>query len=473
MIKGTIMKEKCDRLEKKITLLFKISYLLLAILTFNSFSFGMPIMSAFVMISFALGSASICLRFVNWKKFVRMPFLFLLILFCLSFLVSSVANAEYGIVENFKWLIWTSFQLFILYTMDETCSPEYYKREFKILGSILLVYTFIAAAVSIFLLIIQFQEIYELENSVVLRGFIWGRLWGVYTDPNYGAIISSISIILSLFLYKFSVKKIKIFLSINIILQLLYIVFSDSRTGVVAFIVGLCIYIYMNLLRQETKLVGIKKYVRNIVIVLGVAVFAFLGTQVIKLSYNNVVAPVLAEVFYDGNKNHVEDDEELIKIGREEDIKVDPSNRRFDIWNSGLEIFKTSPILGTSYVSFIPYAEDNLPDTYVVNNDRGNFANMHNEYINVLVYQGIVGAAILLLFIVGSVYFIFKRIFNLDDQSYAYCSMLLTLVFIVASAMMFVLEGVYTNSVGAFMLWSSLGGLIHFLKNKSSNGGMV
>ena len=51
--------------------------------------------------------------------------------------------------------------------------------------------------------------------------------------------------------------------------------------------------------------------------------------------------------------------------------------------------------------------------------------------------------------------------------------MLLTLVVIVASAMMFILEGVYTNSVGAVVLWSSLGYLMHFLKSKGMSGGMV
>lgn len=462
------MKERCNRLEKKISLLFKISYLILAIATFNSFTFGMPIMSVLVIISFVLGAAVICLRLMNWKNYIHMPMFWLLILFCISFLISIAANIEYGFIENFKWLIWTSFQLFILYTMDVNCKPEYYKKEFKILSYIIIIYSFLAAVISILLMLVQFQQIVELENQRVLRGFFWGRLWGVYTDPNYGSVISSIAIILSLFLCRYCGKKLRRFLYVNIVFQLLYIVFSDSRTGLVALVVGLSIYVYMHLLRKETSLDGVKKYLKNILIVLGVVIITFLGTQLIKITYNNVVAPVLSEVFYDESKEKEdpEEEEELARIGREEDINVDPSNRRFDIWKSGLEIFKTSPIVGTSYISFLPYVEENLPDTYVINNDHGNFGNMHNEYLNVLVYQGLIGAIILVIFIIRSIYLIFKNMFKLDTRQFYYYSMLFTLVVIVATAMMFVLEGVYTNSVGAFVFWSALGYLIHFLSYK-------
>ena len=466
------MKERCDRFEKKISLFFKISYLILAITTFNSFTFGMPVMSVLVIISFVLGVATICLRLVNWKNYIRMPMFWLLISFCISFLISMVANIQYGFIENFKWLIWTSFQLLILYTMDANCKPEYYKREFKILSYIVIIYSFFAAAVSIILMLIQFQQIVELENQRILRGFFWGRLWGVYTDPNYGSVISSISIILSLFLCQYCRKKIKIFLYVNIIFQLLYIVFSDSRTGLVSLLVGISLFTYMHLLRKETRLAGIKKYLKNILIVLGVVVITFVGTQLIKITYNNVVVPVLSEFFYEEGLEveNPEEEKELAKIGREEDINVDPSNRRFDIWKSGLEIFKTTPVVGTSYISFLPYVEDNLPDTYVVNNDHGNFGNMHNEYLNVLVYQGVIGAVILVLFIVRAIYIIFNNMFKLENQKFYYYSMLFTLVAIVAAAMMFVLEGVYTNSVGAFVFWSALGYLVHFLSYKKMGG---
>ena len=464
------MKDKCLIIEKKIGLLFKIVYLILAIFTFNSFTFGRSIMSVFVIISFLLGAAVICLRMINWKHYIGMPLFGLSVLFCFSFFVSMVANMRYGWIENFKWLIWTVFQLFILYIMDVKSNPEYYKKEFKILSYIIIIYSFLAAFVSIVLMLIRYQNIVELADQRVIQGFIWGRLWGVYTDPNYGSVIGVISIILSLSICQYFGKRKKGFFHANIVLQLMYIVFSDSRTGLVALFTGLGIYIYTILLRKEIKLEGLKKYLKNIACVLLVLVVTFAGMQLVKIVYNNAAVPVLTEMFFSDDSKSEEEEEELARIGREEDINVDPSNRRFDIWESGLEIFRTSPAVGTSYVTFIPYVEDNLPDTYVVDNDHGTFGNMHNEYLNVLVFQGVIGAAVLICFMARAIYLIFKNMFRLRGQDYYYCCGLLALIVIVAVSMMFILEGVYTNSVAAFILWSALGYLLHFLKTTSTGG---
>ena len=461
------MKDKCMIIEKKIALLFKIVYLILTMMTFNSFTFGKSIMSIFVMLSFLLGILVIGLRIINWKHFIAMPLFGFCIMFCFSFFISMVANMRYGWIDNFKWLVWTVFQLFILYIMDVKSNPQYYKKEIKILSYIIIIYSFLAAVISIILMLIRYQNIVELTDQRVIQGFIWGRLWGAFTDPNYGSVISVISIILSLSLCQYYNNLKKRFFYINIILQLMYIVFSDSRTGLVALFAGLSIYVYTILLRKETKLGGIKKYLKNIACVLLILVITFTGMQLVKTVYNNFAVPILTEVFYSDDSKTEEEEEELARIGREEDINVDPSNRRFDIWESGLEVFQTSPIVGTSYVTFIPYVEDNLPDTYVVNNDHGTFGNMHNEYLNVLVFQGVIGAVALIGFMIRAIYLVFKNIFRVQGQDYYYCCSLLALIVVVAVSMMFILEGVYTNSVAAFVLWSALGYLIHFLKIRS------
>ena len=71
----------------------------------------------------------------------------------------------------------------------------------------------------------------------MLGGFVDNRLWGVYTDPNYGAILSIVSIVISLFYLtgKGSLdKRIKVALIINIVLEYLYLCYADSRTGLLA-----------------------------------------------------------------------------------------------------------------------------------------------------------------------------------------------------------------------------------------------
>ena len=41
-----------------------------------------------------------------------------------------------------------------------------------------------------------------------------------------------------------------------------------------------------------------------------------------------------------------------------------------------------------------------VPDTYIVNNDQGDFASFHNMFIDVLASQGIVGIVIFLSFVI-------------------------------------------------------------------------
>lgn len=87
-------------------------------------------------------------------------------------------------------------------------------------------------------------------------------------------------------------------------------------------------------------------------------------------------------------------------IGREQDLSGDFSNRRFDIWESGIEVFQTSPIFCVGFRNIVPAAEEKAPNTYIINNDQVKFESFHNMFVDVLVSQGIVGIVIFLSFVI-------------------------------------------------------------------------
>lgn len=447
---------------------FKISYLFLAMSTFNSFIFGKPIMSILVMVTFVLGSILIVERIIHWKEYIGMPYLFLLIVFCMSFFISMVLNREFGFIENTKWLVWTSFQMFLLYVKRENEEVEEYRKEFKVISQIIIWYSFFAAVASIVLMLIRHSKILILEanGQRIIQGFIWGRLWGVYTDPNYGAVVGVISIILSLYFMQTQNKKVYIMYIINIVMQFFYIVFSDSRTGKVTLIVSIGFYLYTLSLKKGNNLKKTQKIIRNLVMTVCVCAFMTAGMKVVRISYNNVVLPFISKIFFEENKISEEEQVEAEKIGREEDIKADPSNRRFAIWGSGIEVLQTSPLFGTGYVTFVPYTEKNLPDTYVIKNDHGVFASMHNGFLNVLVYQGIVGFVIFIVFTISVVIKIFRRIWKMEGEQYRFGIVMLSCVAAIACSMMFLLEGIYTNSIGSIVLWCYLGWLLRLVEKK-------
>lgn len=446
--------------------IFRISYLLLAIITFNSFLFGKPIASVLVNVTFILGSILIVERIVHWKEYIGTPYLTWLILFIFSFIISSVVNFKYEFVENMKWVVWTTFQMMLLYTNKRNTEVREYKKEFVILSNIIIVYTFMATVMSFVLLIMDYSQIWIFEENGqrIIAGFVWGRLWGVYTDPNYGAVLGVISIILSVYFIQKNKIKLRLFYIINIIFEYIYIVFSDSRTGKLTLLISISLYIYCMLLKNAHTLKG---KIRNILLTVGVCVLMICGMSGIKNGYNAIMDWKIDSMELPEEAKDKEQEEQ--EIGREEDIKEDPSNRRFSIWKSGIEILETAPLFGTGYVSFISYTMEKLPDTYVVNNDYGVFGSMHNGFLNVLVYQGIIGFLIFIAFVMCVTIKILKTIWKLEREQYQLAIVLSSCIGAVVCSMMFLLEGTYTNSIGSIVLWSFLGWLVQVVSSKSGD----
>ena len=148
-----------------------------------------------------------------------------------------------------------------------------------------------------------------------------------------------------------------------------------------------------------------------------------------------------------------------IQTGREQDLQKDVSNGRIQLWKSGIEIWKTSPVYGTGYSTVVDYAKENVKGTYIIENSQGDYHNLHNQLINVLVYQGSIGAILL----VGMFLYFCRYIWKAFQKSGIrnYDGMLLCSILMILIAMMFLLEGFYTNSPGACIFWVFGGYLIH------------
>lgn len=164
-----------------------------------------------------------------------------------------------------------------------------------------------------------------------------------------------------------------------------------------------------------------------------------------------------------------EKDKQKLEIGRQSnDINGDVSNRRFAIWGSGLEIFKTKPLTGVTFRNYVPYAEDKLPDTYLVNNDFIEFHSMHNSFVDILVSQGILGVVIIAAYIILVLVLIFKNFFKFKGEKYKYNTALLSIIAPIFASMMFYSETFYMNTGGAFLFWLALGYLIQSVTSKNS-----
>ena len=98
----------------------------------------------------------------------------------------------------------------------------------------------------------------------------------------------------------------------------------------------------------------------------------------------------------------------------------DFSNGRFSIWESGLEVFLQSPLIGVSHRHIADFAAEHLPQTYIV---QAGYTTMHNVFVDILAGQGIVGLAIMLAFVVLGIRLLARGL--LAYRGDGYCRMVL------------------------------------------------
>ena len=375
-----------------------------------------------------------------------------------------------------------------------------------------------------------------IDGSVHIVGLSkWGRLFGIYTDPNYAGIFCVTLILLAIYFFKTDKNKIsKIMYVLTIIIQYLYIVFSGSRSALLCLSIGVVVYYILNFFTDnKMKLLNKIMVSSSITIMIPIIIiggskgcisfynycknFNTNSTEIIHNSQNidlnikseieiaqknvqitnedinkneeiidkEMKQPEISDIATeenikkDNSINIVESTEtvelisnsteEKITIGREDEINNDISNRRFDIWKSCFEVFKTSPIVGVSFRNMILYSKDILPNTYIVNNDLSDFDAAHNMFFDVLVSQGAVGVLVFISFIIATLCLVFKNIKKTIKNDKNITIILVSICTQLLISSMFLSHILYVNNITTFLFWLYFGYFVWFLQNKKND----
>ena len=454
--------------------IFKIVYLILVLFSFNTLLLDIPYLkNILVYTSVVLGGIVIIYRLIHIKRFIQMKYIGLLFAFILSYGISMLLNIKYGFMDPLQAMVWMALQYFVLFLRDPDQTQKKSAKEFRILSWIFMLYTLLCSMLSFVMLLFGYSVKNFDRNPVKLAGLIWGRLWGVYTDPNYAAVLAIIAIFIGIYLVKcYKSVFVKILCGINAAFQIMYIAFSDSRTGLVCLCIGGAFYTYARFLKMP-KLKVKKLAGQAISVIAAICIFCvmFVIPKGIKSGYNKIIE--LAATVQNPGVGDTEDENPKPndkEIGREQDIESDVSNRRFDLWKSGIEIFTKKPIFGVSMFNAVPFAQEQLPSTYLVNNDSGVFDSLHNTFLNVLIGQGVVGFTIMMIFAVLSSIFLLKGLFKMNSQTeYTEIVKIITLLSILVTivvSMFFVGDVFYLNSGASFLFWSILGMMLTYFNGK-------
>ena len=193
---------------------------------------------------------------------------------------------------------------------------------------------------------------------------------------------------------------------------------------------------------------------------------AFGGRQVMKTGYSHYYAEVMTERASEQKKTQVKPKDATAQ--RKQNIQEDVSNGRFALWQSAVEVWETSPVYGAGYATFVPYTKEHVPDTYAVNTGGSDYTSMHNTFFNTLAFQGSIGAVLFVLIALRILTYVFFPVVRSTGEEAALFAAMMACVGAVAVSMMFLLEGIYTNSPGSFVLWTFAGYMVRFAYHKRS-----
>ncbi len=430
---------------------FKVIYILHLLVSVNVYMTDRSILLASAGCVILLGAFILFTRLFKVKLYIKVKKVLFLALFLLSFCASSFFLYKYAVFDSMKTLVWMAFWFFILFTFSANTNEKQVMRDFNAVSlTIISVVTLFNLASLIMLFSGYYLKYISPQGFLFHVGITpWGRLFGIHTDPNYACVYSLTAVLIAAYLFiKNKNKVLRILLCAAGAINFCYVVFTASRTGEVCSFVGIITFtICYSRIKYNNK-----NWLKTAAIAVMVAVIIFASNLCIKQGWNLSSELILGEDF---------------KIGRtEEEFGDDISNRRFDIWGSAFEIAEENAVIGIGFENVLGYANDKMPETYIVNNDHSDFDAFHNVVFDILVSQGIVGILLAVSFAITVLATTFKNYTHTHKSVKTEAALCLSVCLMVLVSAVFLSHIFYINCPTSFIFWAYLGYFIKFLTLK-------
>lgn len=377
-------------------LIFLINRFLLYIPTIN-----LPIWVTPLLI--IIGLTFIFLDFYRCKLKPSKNYYILMISFLIVYLLSIVCNWERNVFSDFEGFIITLLQMFCFFMYPMQLSVYNIKKQVRYLGITVIAFSFICACISIYHFVNQmYFQIGDIPAWGKIYGFVRGRLYGIYVDPNLGAVIACFSIFFSQFLKR---VRINFFLNINIFLQISYLILSGSRTGLVCF--AGCIFI-INFLSYRERFFkywnGGQAFIKASFFL--ILCIGFLSVYEKSLAYLPAIKTKIETYFTFQESINIpisymdNSQQSSVAIPAPADLsrtelEGNSSNGRIQLWKDGLQIFISSPVIGVG--------KNNIQDVARVICPDGDLATLnmttHCGYLELLISVGLLGFFIMIFFL--------------------------------------------------------------------------
>lgn len=367
-------------------------------------------------------------------------------------IITTAIHHQYALIDNIKAICWMMIPIFLVFCPAK-CEPTEQRLRFALQTVLILGLVFgVLCLASIIMYLNGFSETIQLEGfSYSLRqGFVDGRLFGIFTDPNYAALIAlllSSGLAAVIASRKYGQLSSAVCVA-AIIIMLVYVIASGSRGATVClFVMALaCGIVSLGNRFHHGKN---RQLIKNAVLVLVAFAFCAIACSLIVLfgGVQQTGDSSVSDSSIAGALNAL--------WGSRVDVanNADISNNRFKIWADALAIWQTTPLIGATPRGFLDYAADVLGNIYIVQRQYM----LHSAYLSVLVYSGIFGAIAVAAWFVSVARAIWQYLMDenpsaLDRHYYTALFMSTGLIAVLVDCC--VLSGIfYQNQFSDFLFW--------------------
>ncbi len=411
---------------------------------------------------------------ISRKNLKKIDYLFPL-LFVFAGVISALVNYQYELFSNIKILAIMAVQFNCFYMLNTHWKNHGSKELVQKLMQSFLVIWFVSVAISLGEFIVGYAMDLGPDHddiSYLRQGFYDERLFGTFADPNYASALSVVAICFCIIFLQRKQKNIflKIYYIINILIQWLYIVLSGSRSALLSICVGLgsvVLILLWNYLRKKEA-----AYVHCIIIPIFVALFCvgiacgcYTATKDIMSYVPGCYEQIIDEETIDDDDQGSTSLPQKVDLNREDVENSDNvSNNRFTIWKDAITIWKTTPIIGATSRGYLEYAKDHVGNLYIV--ERSYVT--HNGYLSTLLFSGILGTAVMVVWLGFLLYRIIKYLVyksSFRNSEYREVVLLFAGILSMGAATMLLSMVFYETMISGAIFWMMCGYILDLTKN--------
>ncbi len=431
-----------------------------------------------------------------FEKIMFQPkYSWLVVLILVSYAFSVVLNISYQFPQGPVNWSYLALSLLLVYPYDRNENLDDTKKWMIRFNDCVIYVLFFTALVSLILFAInaQYWVINGTGETWMRQGFLENRLFGVYTSPNFGSMLGLLSVFLSFvnnILKRGSWNHFQTLYLVNIFVQYLYFTLSSSRGTRLSIIASMLFIVFLLLVHRLQK---DRRYFRHIF----KAALTVLASLFLFSACNNASQQILSYLpstveftqdvlqgeanlsFSEGMNAGSADNRPSPIVIQHSDENSELSSGRFTIWRAGLKALKQRPLFGLADADLYrdlgefeaPVQIDSSKLDQISRSElKRASGNMHNAYVSILVYTGLVGTSLFViwagLYAYHHLAFLFSKKFDWNRTDHQLFATILIMLIAILVDNLVETHIVFSNgnSIG-FIFWT-YAGYLSYLKAK-------